>query len=124
MENSNFEIVRQQIKTAYHAIENQMPEEWSLPDCTSLFEYYFQQYQMVFKREHPHMRTQTIQQIIAALPAIEDQYGREFDLDPNDYPALIADYFEHDFGRCCNYSMAHFISGDIRLMRCYDLYLI
>ena len=46
-------------------------------------------------------------------------YSDEVDILPNDYPALIEAYFSQDF-KNCDYSIAHFMSGDIRALRYYE----
>lgn len=110
------QIVANQIKRAY----DESPSSWSLEDCLELFEDYFQEYQMRTGHAHPHMKTETIRNIISGLEWVEDCFGRWYSLDPEDYPEIISAYFEQDFPGC-NYSMAHFMSGSIRINRCFEL---
>ena len=109
-------IVANQIIKAY----DENPGSWSLEDCLELFEYYFQEYQMRTGHAHPHMKTETIRRIISGLDSVEDCFGRAYPLELEDYPEIISAYFEEDFPSC-NYSMAHFMSGSIRINRCFEV---
>ena len=115
------QIVANQIKKAY----DESPCSWSLEECLGVFEYYFRKYrEIMYPFSHPHMSTRAIHRIISRLDSVEDAFGREYYLEPGDYPEIIDAYFAEDFQdtyRGCDCSMAHFMSGDIRLNRCFDL---
>ncbi len=114
------QIVANQIKKAY----DESNCSWSIEECLGVFEYYFQKYQEIMYSPHPHMSSRTIQRIISRLDSVEDAFSREYYLEPEDYPDIIDAYFAEDFPDTyggCNCSMAHFMSGDIRLNRCFDL---
>lgn len=124
MNTTDFEIIRLQILKAYKACSDSLSDDWTFYDYVNFFSFYISRYFEVFGKDHPHMRTQTIKQIIMALPEAYDIYGRPIYFDPDDYPEIIDSYFSTDFGDLCNHAMPHFISGRIREMRCYDLSLI
>ncbi len=115
------QIVANQIKKAY----DESACSWSLEECRGVFEYYFKKYhEIMYPYPHPHMSTGTIQSIISRLDTVEDAFGRIFLLEPEDYPGIIDAYFSESFCKTyagCNCSMAHFMAGDIRLIRCYEL---
>lgn len=46
-------------------------------------------------------------------------YGQIYDIEPEDYPDMIDAYFRQRFENC-NYSIAHFMSGNIRVLRYYE----
>lgn len=118
------QIVANQIKKAY----DETPCSWSLDDCLGVFEYYFDKYHAImYPYPHPHMSTRTIQEIISRLDLVEDAFGRGYPLEPDDYPEIINAYFAESFPDTyagCNCSIAHFMSGDIRLNRCFELGIV
>ena len=120
---ADFTIVKRQIITEYIKLygSDRNGYTWDLAACIDVFRYYYWQYKRTFKQDHPHLKNETIRRIIEAFPYIEDDtmQNRAEDLEPGQYPALIDAYFKQDFDGC-NYSIAHFMSGDIRLLRYYE----
>ena len=120
---TDFDKVKRQIIMEYFSLygNDGRGYSWDLEDCINVFRYYYRQYKRTFKQDHPHMKNKTIRRIIEALPYIDDDTMRnkEEDLEPGQYPALIKAYFNQEFDGC-NYSMAHFMSGRIRLLRYYE----
>lgn len=119
----DFNIVKRQIISAYLSIygTDNSDKQWSLGDCLDVFRYYYRAYKAKFKRDHPKLKTSTIKEIIYALPeAVDEDTDTTFDLDPTDYPDLIKVYFKSTFAEGCDYSIAHFMSGKIRLMKYYE----
>lgn len=118
----NFTIVKRQIISEYIALygSDREGETWSLGDCIDVFRYFYRVYYQVFGCAHPYLRNHTIRQIITAFPYLSgDGYLQGELLDPNDYPAMINAYFCQNFP-ACNYSIAHFVSGNIRQLRYYE----
>lgn len=119
---TDFNIVKRQIIREYLKLNGNdgQGRTWSLEACLDVFRYYYRRYKQIFDVDHPNLSDRTIGQIIEALPyANRPDYSDEIDLLPEDYPALIEAYFYQEFDRC-NYSIAHFMSGDIRALRYYE----
>lgn len=114
------QIVENQIQKVY----NDSNCSWSLQDCFDVFSYYFSEYYEIFGKIHPKMRTVTIRKILERLDTVHTRDGEGHALYANEYPEIIDLYFDQVFSPDCDYSMAHFTSGDIRLLRCYELGLI
>ena len=141
----DFKIVQRQIITAYRRVDI---ESWSLEEVIDFFAMYYSKYQQATGREHPRLTTATIEKIISELPYlyIRDEYrccgymkgiegydrslceickereccGDMVDgLTLEDYEKMMDAYFKQDFPNC-DYSLAHFMSGDIRLVRFYE----
>ena len=114
----DFDIVKRQIINQYlhlYGSANQ-GDEWSLENCIDLFRKFYIQYWYTFGVAHPRLSKGTIQKIILAIPSmsVENPYREnESDLTMEDYEALIPAYFKKKF-KNCNYSIAHFMSGQIR----------
>ena len=103
----DFEIVKRQIATAY----SQGEFEWSLTDHCRVFRYFFDAYKSCRGREHPHLRTATIKEVMERL----EDYSIGETLN------LIDQYFESSLE--CDYSLVHFTSGRVREMRAYEIML-
>lgn len=117
----DFNIVKRQIILEYLNLNgsDHEGEVWSLRDCINVFRYYYGRYREVFRKDHPHISNDTVSKIIEALPRIPDEYGGTLiELEPEDYKILIDAHFETQYPKC-NYSIAHFMSGKIRLLRYY-----
>lgn len=116
-------IVKRQIIMEYIDLYNgdRYGETWSLEDCINIFTYFYQRYSDIFGQDHPRMRNKSIRKILEDFPYIDDEElrNRDFDLSPDEYPTLIDAYFAQDFPDC-DYSMLHFMSGKIRLLRYYE----
>lgn len=110
----DFGVVRRQIIKAYRLSDLNSSRTWSLETVMGIFEYFYDKYEAVFGVGHPHLRTETILTIINSLPSCDD-----LDFEPDFYQDMIDNYFEQTFVRC-NYSMPHFMSGDVRLYRAYE----
>ncbi|APH07200.1 hypothetical protein [Bacillus weihaiensis] len=55
------------------------------------------------------------------LYVVDNSMGKDFDLDLEDEVDLMRSYFETDYKEGCNYSILHYISGDLRAIRYYDV---
>ena len=113
----DFEIVRRQIIRMYRQSNLNGDRTWTLDAVLEIFQYFYSRYTDNFGVDHPRLKSATILTIINSLPFFDE--GMERPLDPDDYYDLIDSYFQQDFKRC-NYSMSHFMSGDIRLYRVYE----
>lgn len=63
------------------------------------------------------LKNNQVRKIIESIYCIGDE---EFEPSLEDYRLIIEDYFRQDFPDC-DYGINHFVSGDIILMRCYNL---
>ena len=114
MSEFNFVICERQIRKQYPLCCC----SWELQDVIDVFRYYTEAYQYYTDRPHPFMSNTTIAKIIEALP--QDENGMDYE--PDDYygDGLIYQYFDTKF-YTSNYSMAHFVSGDIRANRMCEM---
>lgn len=108
----DFGVVKRQIHSQYRYAEIY----WSEEEVVEVFRCFYECYRMAFHEDHPRLSNANILKIICALP-IDDE-GNEFIAE--EYPDLIEAYFNTEFYHC-NYSMLHFMSGQIRMIRAYDL---
>ena len=118
----DFDIVKRQIIYEYISLYgNDKPHgEWSLETCLSIFKYYYKTYKKVFGVDHPHLSNRTIREILENISVVQIPHSKDyFDLLPEDYTEIINAYFQQDFDDC-NYSIAHFMSGNIRALRIYE----
>jgi hypothetical protein len=65
--------------------------------------------------KHPFLKNETIKVIIEKMPSDD-----VFEYDVCDYKEIIPKYFETEFINC-DYSISHFMSGNIRQMRYYEV---
>ena len=118
----DFTIVKRQIILEYIDLYGSDREDstWSLEACINVFRYFYRQYSRIFSYEHPRLSNNTIRRIIEDFPYLyDDDMERDFDISPDMYPAMIDGYFNQDF-EACDYSIAHFMSGKIRLLRFFE----
>jgi len=119
----NFPIFSRLAKRAYDDIGG---SSYSFEEVISVFRYYFQKYEQVHERIHPHIRLEQIERIIEAMPFIDREHshaGDIGDLEPDDYEGLIDLHFKTEYNvgfGGCDYNINHFFSGDIRLLRYYE----
>jgi hypothetical protein len=119
----DFDIVKRQIIQEYIKLYGNDNSDFtfSLSDCIKIFRYFYTAYYDNFHKDHPHLKNSTIKEIIEMFPYSESptDYGYIFDYEPAEYPAMIDAYFKQSF-KNCNYSIAHFMSGQIRALRFYE----
>ena len=118
MLSNSFCIVEQEIRLAY----NSDYCAWSIEDCISLFDLFYRLYYLYKGCNHPHLSVNTVQNILPRIDCIEDSFHTFFP-SLNDYEEIITSYFNTRFENC-NYSISHFMSGSIRINRCYELGLV
>ena len=118
----DFTIVKRQIILEYIKLYGSAcPDDtWSLEACIDVFRYFYRRYEKTFGRYPPRLSNKTVRSIIQRFPYLDDSaMGRAYDITPDEYPPLIDAYFRQDFENC-NYSIAHFMAGDIRTLRFYE----
>lgn len=108
------------VKLAYRRIDEC---RYSLDDVLGVLRYFIETYEEIFDDVHPMLTVSQLEKIIAVMPWIEDNDlpwdTAEF-LEPCCYPPMIDDYFATDF-RSCDYRLNHFFSGNIRMIRFYQV---
>lgn len=111
----NFDIVRKQIVTAYR---NGSYLPWSSQDFIRVFEWFYGMYVTRRGRWHPALKTTTIARVMALL--VEDVNGVRYS--PEDYleSDLFDCYFMTQFIEGCDYSIVHFVSGDVRHYKTFE----
>lgn len=129
----DYSILTKQISRAYKEYLTNDPI-WTIGEFIEVITYYFSLYNKVFKRDHPILKTETLAEVMYKLPRdYEDEFSDYHKgyirgdyvakYEPIDYMdngvALILRYFYTDFEEC-NYSICHFVSGDIRKLRMYE----
>lgn len=125
MGTNDFNIVKRQVITEYVELfgNARKGDVWSLGDCLNVFRYYFIRYEQKTGQAHPHLSNETIKDIILKFPYLDaecpNDHSANYDLEPQNYDLLIDKYFEQTFNDC-NYSIAHFMSGNIRTLRFYE----
>ena len=92
---------------------------YEIEDVLHVFRYYFETYEFLFHKAHPLLKLNQIERIICTMPCIDDGRG-SLDIDPSIYPELIDQHFATKYNRC-DFNINHFFSGQIRIMRYYDV---
>ena len=105
------------------AYKNTGMTEYTLDDVLMVFNYYFQKYEDTFKQVHPNIRIPQIERLIRIMPCIESDAKNSAgsDISAEGYKVLIDKHFQTKY-RNCDYNVNHFFSGDIRLMRFYEMF--
>ena len=117
----NRQIFNHLAEQAYNEVvaqNNDFP--YSLDDVLSVFDYFFSQYELNMGVEHPPLKRQQIKKHILSMPFADDGYGHFPDIAPEQYQDIIEAYFDTRF-KNCDYRIAHFFSGDIRILRLYEI---
>lgn len=103
------DIVLRQIILAHKQLEGETYR--SLGECIRLFETFFLMYSRRMNKEHPKLKTATIKDIILSFDEL---------LCIENCEEIFERYFNQDFWDGCDYSIRHFTSGDIQLLRLYE----
>lgn len=103
----DYGIFERQLKSAYFKAQC----AFSLKECFDIFKFYFECYKLYMGREHPHLRTSKLIELLNDLDG-DGLFTSE------DYPYLIEQYFVTPFN--CDRNIIHFFSGDIRTLRFYE----
>lgn len=111
----DFNIVKRQIISAYAELDKNDMVCWELEEVIKFFEFYYGYYEAYFYESHPRMKQEKMKWCIYYLS--HDDSGNDYVLE--DYEELVPQYFKTTF-KNCNYSLVHFLSGDIRMMRFYE----
>ncbi len=110
----DFGIVKRQVINAYFKLNKNSTLAWSLDDVMMFFKIFYAYHSKYAPYEHPHLKSESIEWIILN---VSNDDTMEYNLDT--YKAIIPQYFRTRFDDC-DYSILHFMSGDIRLLRYYE----
>ena len=124
----NFGIVKRQIIDQYISLYHspRLDDDWSLKNCIELFRVFYILYKKRFGVDHPNLSNEAIATILEEIPYIGDP---DTEADATDYvtleeyPDLIEAYFDSKFSGECDYTMPHFMSGKIRMMKYYEAFV-
>lgn len=112
------EILTRQLIAVHR--ENAATLPWDIMTYCEVIGLFISEYKKHIGRDHPNFTKRSLLVIMERLPAIYDeQFDDWIDLDTDDYRAMIPKYFQTSFPHC-DYSMHHFVSGNIRLMRWFE----
>lgn len=92
---------------------------FSVEEVIAIFEYYFLMYSMYRGEEHPPLRAGQVLDIMKRMPFVDVGGGADVELIPEQYPGMIARYFNTRFPGC-DYRINHFFSGRVREMRMWE----
>ena len=99
------------VEKAYRALTN---PSYELDEVLRVFVWYFDEYERVTKRIHPNIKVEQIKLIIEQMDICSYE----------DYEEIIHHHFMTKYQRGCDYNINHFFSGEIRLLRMYELGLV
>lgn len=115
MDQENFMVIS---KLAYRRVGS---SDYSFEEVWGVLQYYAETYPLVFEKPLPAITVDQAADCIRAMPIVEDDFGREKELTPEDYRLIIDQHFATKYGPSCNYSLQHFFSGAIRTNRVHEL---
>ena len=112
----NFEKFKRIAVKAYRRVDNPI---FDLEEVLIIFGWYFYRYEQMRREPHPPIRTEQVERLIEEMPYCEGVSGDLLELYPEDYAAMIDQYFKTRY-RNCDYNINHFFSGQIRSIKFYE----
>ncbi len=115
----SFEYFKLLLRKAYSDAGSSI--DMSYEDVEEIFYFYFATFQKTFDKPHKNVKLITIKDILEKLENCEhsEENGGSFDLDADTYKVLIDKHFKTQYSNC-DYSISHFMSGNIRANRYYE----
>ena len=115
----SFEYFKLLLKKAYQEVGD--TSDMNYKDVERVFNYYFSSYMKTFHKPHKNVKLGTIKELIQKLSLCEHsgEYNHVFELDVDAYKVIIDKHFKTQYDNC-DYSISHFMSGDIRANRFYE----
>ena len=100
-------------------------------NVTDIVQYYCRRYRQKFDKSCPTITEEFAETIPDMIAMLVDQHG-ECHIDPDRwkhnrqgcnkwYQDMIDRYFDTDFRKGCNYSLQHFFSGNIRILKYHEV---
>ena len=109
------------IKNAHEILRESNRKIYSFEDTKNVLCYFMQKYKAETGKEHPGIDGRKLMYIIGLMPYFNYQTEQKqlaFDIQPEEYKKIIDLYFRcNEFTSDCDYQIAHFFSGKIRMMR-------
>lgn len=113
----NMMIFHNQLRKVFYSSDSWL---WDIDDYIQFFDLFFVLHKKKTGYEHFNIPSKKLSEIMDALPFVIDENENAIDLDMDDYKLMLLSYFNTDLD--CDYSIYHFMSGDIRLYRTYEMY--
>lgn len=114
----DFNIFNKQIETVMDGISDRGSiGNFAAQDVKEFFEMYYRIGSAIRSIKPIKLKNEQIANVVRAIAYIDKV---EYNPDLDDYQMMIRDYFKQKF-EDCDYSINHFISGDVILMRYYNL---
>ena len=110
----NYDILRKQIYKSLDLLS--VYDEYSRNEVINIISYYFHRYKDYFGYDHPHIKQDVMNNVVCNLL---DEPSGMLDISTEYYAPLIDQYFETDLP--CDYHISHFMSGQIREFRNYEV---
>ena len=96
-----------------------------LDDVLGIFRIFFSCYRVYAGEDHPPVSLARLEKYIPMLFTVGNRYHRDVELLPEDYPAIITEYFCTRYQRRCDHRLFHFLSSDdIRINIMYKLEML
>lgn len=115
----NFFILNKQIEKAYNELFNNTNDTcppYDLAEYIKIFRHFYVSYYNYIGRSHPFYKTELIKEIMNKLPSIDD----DIDVSLDDNLLMIDAYFNQPWDKNIDPTIAHFCSGNIRVLRFYE----
>lgn len=91
-------------------------------EVLDVFERFFDAYAEKRGEDHPPVKAVQIERMVRMFYSTRDKHGRELDICAEDYPDMIARYYETSFGEKCDYRINHFFSDGVRSILVYQCF--
>jgi len=115
MSEFDFGILYKQLDICYMNLTDTYESmNYSVAEYKDVFTYFYRCYQNIFGNHHPMLNNYNIKSVMVKLPYVELEDYDEIVVDAESNIYMIDYYFDQDFGSNCNYSILHYVSGDIR----------
>lgn len=116
---------RQITEKAYNRMEDTV-NRYSLEEYIAIFEHFFSRYAEKRGEDPPPVGCGNIRRIMERMPYMgapdESIGGRNmFDYTADMYSAIVNQYFRTRFFPGCDYRIFHFMSGNVRELRLYEI---
>lgn len=111
----DFKILYKQLDKCYKNLtDTHEYMHYTLEEYKDIFTYFYRCYQAIWGTHHPIFSSDNIEIVMTKLPYVVLDGNDEIVVDVDDNISMIDYYFDQEFGNKCNYSILHFVSGDIR----------
>jgi hypothetical protein len=92
------------------------------PEQIEAVEYYMKIYKMSRKTEHPKLTVDQWEEVREGiLSNCFDEHDRDYEIGINSEIDMISQHFKTKYRTGCNYNVLHYISGNIRAMRMFEV---